>query len=84
MGKNTVRVNLNIPENVKQWYMEYAKTMGTNMSNYMVYTLCSHYNTMQSNKTLSTIAELGKNEEYLKVNKEMLDMFKAIMDSEKK
>ena len=83
MGKNTVRVNLNIPENVKQWYMEYAKTMGTNMSNYMVYTLCSHYNTMQSNKTLSTIAELGKNEEYLKVNKEMLLMFKALLENEK-
>ena len=84
MGKNTVRVNLNIPENVKQWYMEYAKTMGTNMSNYMVYILCTHYNTMQTNKTLSAIAELSKNNEYLKVNKEMLDTFKAIMDSEKK
>lgn len=84
MGKNTVRVNLNIPENVKQWYMEYAETMGTNMSNYMVYILCTHYNTMQTNKAINTLAQMGVDSEINKTNREILDMFKAIMDSEKK
>ena len=80
---NMERVNLSVPIPVKQWYKEYAPKMGTNMSNYMVYILCTHYQNMQTKNILGALSEIGTNEEHLKINKEMLLMFKALLENEK-
>ena len=72
------RCNVQVEDEVKEWYMYKSKSMGMSMSQLMSFVLANWYESHKNAEALQIIAELSKGEDLKETNANTLEILKII------
>lgn len=79
----THRVNVNVSDECKQWYMMEASTMGMAMSQLMSYVLATHYKNQKNAEAVRHLSEASNSGDLQEMQSQLLEIMTAVKEMER-